>query len=1106
MMMRRTLLGWVALAAGGLTPVAAQDTLRVGVAAEAVTEIYTEVRIPVWVDMRQVAGERLGSFTVRLTWADSVLLYRRVTPRAFNNIQVRTDSISYGIVRVAGINVAGVDSVRTLFDLVLDHWTGGGTSPIGIQPEEMSGIQPAFRDLLASTTVVTQPGTFCAATGRWGDLDGDGFANSRDGLAVLTNVVGLATPGFDQTKADVDNDGSGTTRDALILLSYAVGLDIPGHRVLLPIGGTCSQTPALSLAPDTVELVPDQSMRPTITTADAAGTIVSSGLNWRSLDPAVAVVDTGGTVTGVAPGTAHIVGSLGPGLQDTMVVTVIGRRTMWHVNSPVAAGAGLQLGTSQYPFDDIYMVMPWVSEGDTVLLAPGINLMDFNPNYTQSWFDVGVVVMGDTTGGQPRPLLRAPSTCCYSLYWQNGGSTEIRNIEFDGLYWAVEVDFLQHLVIDNVTVRKAPGTRYGFVVNRFVDTVEVSNSQLFGDTTSFNATDAIYVDAARLVQIRDVVIDGWTSAGIELYDADSSDVERVTITGPGYGVRGYTSVKPHLAYRIADSYIETNYDAAYLSNVRTMVSERNVYRTRSSLSSQIPLEVVGHNVTGGPPRVFRSVGDSIDYLGNYYWTYLSQLDSAFIDSLWFKHRVDSLTGVDQYLQSDYAELTNSELYALNLDGIYHRGRRLTVDNTVFEGCANACTWSNTVGIQSLSYNDSGPYLTVTNSSFFNMQYGIYSPTSNDSAGPSIITNNTIDSVQYGMWIDADSLYITDNVMTRVFSRAIEVDRSGPNKPTEFATIARNQIQCQNPSITGSYGILYYNTSGRLEDNKIVNCYYGVYASASTSTATGWNQEKLELVGDTIEQSGANVYGMYISGRWLASLYNNTVRNSPQYGIYFAHNLLAGDSATLVVDTNAVSGTGLAAIRYQPSDSLQFIARANNISNNLQDGLWISTSTPSVRFIRDGQFVGNARWAINSSYAVDAQANYWGDVLGPGGSLGNPQSLGDSVNNALIDASNFLTSPPANLPPLAPPAAGGSIVAADRTVVLVPPPTDLEVANDAFTPQAIRQQERDELQLEHERRRAALREELDLARAAERRDAEQRRQRRRQQLNERLFQQ
>ncbi|MDX1449894.1 MAG: hypothetical protein R3246_12615, partial [Acidimicrobiia bacterium] len=334
----------------------------------------------------------------------------------------------------------------------------------------------------------------------------------------------------------------------------------------------------------------------------------------------------------------------------------------------MAAGAGIQVGTVRYPYDDIYMTMPWVSEGDTVLLGPGVNLMDFNPDVTQTWFDVGVVVMGDTTGGQPRPVLRAPSVCCQTLYWQGGGRTEIRNLEFDGLYWAVEVDFLDYLLVDNVVVRKRPGTRYGIVVNNFVDTVSITDTQIYGDSAGFNAFVGVSLNSGHLAEMRDVVVDGWRSVGIELRSVDSSDILRANITGPGFGLMANATNRPNVAVRMRDSRIETTDDPALATRTRTWVSERNVLRPLGA--NRIPLEVdgpTGTNITG--VRTLRSVGDSIFYVGTSFWSYFSGMDSLWIDSLWYEHEVDSLTSADQYMQADYAVITNSHFRRLNHDGI-----------------------------------------------------------------------------------------------------------------------------------------------------------------------------------------------------------------------------------------------------------------------------------------------------------------------------------------------------------------------------------------------------------------------------------------------------
>ena len=202
---------------------------------------------------------------MRMTWNPSVLTYSGLDAGPFATPVERTDSLGAGVLYVAAVSVQGRDSIFDLFQLRLRYYNGT-TSPIGLEVKELSGTAPAFTDLLATTTVVTPTQTFCRSVGRWGDLDNDGAANSRDALAILSNVVQLAvdTSLFKFWRADVDGDNKVDSRDALILLSYTVGVDIPGQRVLLVVAGACgggAAPPAISIYPDTADLVIGQTLR-----------------------------------------------------------------------------------------------------------------------------------------------------------------------------------------------------------------------------------------------------------------------------------------------------------------------------------------------------------------------------------------------------------------------------------------------------------------------------------------------------------------------------------------------------------------------------------------------------------------------------------------------------------------------------------------------------------------------------------------------------------------------------------------------------------------------------------------------------------------------------
>src|SRR5439155_14158008 len=139
---------------------------------------------PVFADMRSALGARLGSYTVRLSWDPTVLQYEDVQAGTFAVPVVRTDSTYYGVVVVAGVSVAGLDGIVDLFRLKLKVLKAQA-SAVTIQTKELSAAG-TFTDLSGFVSNVS--GSFCAALGRWGDLDRDSFANSRDALAILSSV------------------------------------------------------------------------------------------------------------------------------------------------------------------------------------------------------------------------------------------------------------------------------------------------------------------------------------------------------------------------------------------------------------------------------------------------------------------------------------------------------------------------------------------------------------------------------------------------------------------------------------------------------------------------------------------------------------------------------------------------------------------------------------------------------------------------------------------------------------------------------------------------------------------------------------------------------
>ena len=1031
------------LALGVATPALGQDTVAVSVGGELSTFSSSTVRVPISVDMRKAPGERLGSYTVRVTWPTSLLSYRSVAPGQFGTPTLRTDSVSFGVLKATGVNVAGLDSVFSLFDVNLFNF-GNGTGSITVQVTEMSGIQPTFTDFVVTGTILVTNGTFCPALGRWGDLDADGQANSRDALAILSDGVGLPvdTTIFDLSLGDVDDDGQRNTRDALILISFAVGIPIPGQRVLLLVPGPAcgtGATPTLSLIPDTVDLVIGQTVRMQARASDAAGTgTLAAKLNWTTADPNVAVVDTAGNVTVRGPGTTTVTVGLGPGVMATSTVIGMTRRGTWHVNAQVASGTAVMTGSPRLPFDTPERVFGLLSEGDTILIGPGVTgYLDLGSD-----IPVGAVIVGDTSGGRTRPILRArPQDFVTGANWTGGGHAEMRNLELEGFWIGIETSGVRNLTLDNVMVRaNSTNALYGLYLQRAIDTVLVMSSTFVGDTTS--SSIGLYgPSGVRVFALRDSRIETWGSDGLNANDVDSLDMVRTTIRlNRGLGLALNRSTAPDGAAVVSQSVFDDNRgDAVSIVKGRTVAMDHNFIRTRQSGSA---VAVTGSTLPGGAPTGrFTSTGDSIEFLAsNRFWYNLTALDSVTVDSLWLGAPMDTLIAQFSTIRSNVATFRNVQLLNLFSQGINFFGRHLSVDNSTFSGCLVQCTWTNTDAIQAVAGNDSGPQLDITNSTFFNFRYAVRSQPSADSSGPAILANNTVDSVRYGFALRSDSVVATDNILTRVDQRAFDILRTGTNKPTELATVARNTVSCLGA--VSSYGILVQDTPAQIIDNTVNNCYYGIYVSNSTSTSSAYRLEPVSILRDTVNQAAGNLYGIYVSGRVLPTVSHNTVRNSPNYGIYLLPNLLPGDAAVMAVDSNAVSGAGLAGIRISPADSMDVTGQYNNVSNNVLDGI-LNTNGPGFgpRSFRNGRFVGNGRWAVSSvSQSFDASLNWWGDAGGPGGPApGNGGQLADSVTNVNnVTVTGFLTADPGNTPSLAPP--GFPPPSSDRVPTAVPEAT------------------------------------------------------------------
>ncbi len=1057
-MNRITTFRWLAAVLGlGLllaAPLRAQDTVTVGVGGELSAPLYQELNTPIFADLRKAGTEKLGSYTVRVSWSASVLSFNGWSDGAFGTPLVRQDSTGYGVLWASGISASGLGGVVNLFSLNLNP-IDTIADTVRLQVTELSAAG-TLRDLLATTTLVLKSGAYCAARGRWGDLDKDELANSRDALAILSSIVGLPVgAGFDLSLGDVDGDAKTNSRDALILLSYAVGLPIPGQRVLLVAGGACTtgQVPQVTILPDTADLVVGQSVDIVGIARDASGALVTiTGGSLSSADPSIATASDG-TITGREPGSTTVTGSLGPGLQVSVPVIVRAQRGIWYVDAQRAQGATVQLGTQPWPFATPEHAFPLVAEGDTIRVAPGI--VDYEGG-TGPGLKAGVVVIGDTLPDGTRPVLRASEVDGLTAFpWYGGLHGEVRNLVLRGFYQPVYLSGLKSLLVDDVRIEE-PQTRYayGIYAGGFVDTLRVHRSEFLADTSGYQSYQGLYVGSgASYVEVSDSKLWYWGDGAIYGYDVDSLDVFRSDLSYTDYAgiyVSNYGG-QPLNARISQNRFLDNYYEAVSVNGAGRIALDHNYIYEIDDDAIQIygssgccvgapqrgaPVGRAAAQATSGTKVTM--LGDSIKFrASDWDWLYVSNMDSLLVDSLWLENPADTAMWQYGYIYTNYARVTNSKLLNLYYQGLDFAGRELVVDKTQFTGCA-VCSWNYGYAVQAYAGNDSGPRVRVTNSSFFNIQYGIYAYSNNTAGGPMVVANNTFDSVATGAYLYGDSLAVTDNSFANVRYYAVW-SQPGYTTGRSFveAQFLRNQVTCAVAGYT-SYGLRHDNGPARFENNAVRNCRYGFYAyNASYPTAA------VVFRGDTIFPDSTTYYrvGIRPDGKWQPIIVANHIT-----GGYYGIDLTTTDAAvTATIDSNVVTGAGYAGVDLYYVNG-PVTGAYNNINSNPLYGVHNQYGTGSRSFTQ-GRFVGNAARAVYNLAAgsFGATQNWWGNAAGAGG------GVADSVFGA-VDVSSPLTSDPLGVTvPLAPPMpaviAGSSRLASASPAVRPSPAASVQPATD-----------------------------------------------------------
>lgn len=937
-------------------PARAQDSVVVAVAADVGGRTGELITVPVTVDLAAAPGRLLGGYRLTLAFDQTRLQFYGVTSTGFATPLVATDSAyAFGRVRLTAVMPAGAAGLVELFEVRFAVLDDAAPSTITIELIDLNaagGSATPFEDLLPIARVVN--GTFCRSVGRWGDLDHDGRANSRDALMALSTVVGLPLSDTLATAAlgDVDDDGAVSSRDALIILSYAVGLPVPGFRVLLTATGACgTAATTLVIAPGAIELQVGQLATVLVQATDRLGRVVpASPLTWLSSDPGIAAFDGGnGAIEGRGAGTATLTAQLGPGVQAQLTVTVLGRRSTWYVDVRRARNSPTRTGSVAHPFEFIGDALDEAGEGDTVRVAGGV-YEEVVSRYTS------VNVLGDSLD---RPVIDPRG----APYWSGGqalqvgsgsGSVELAHlvVRAGGIYIESREQFLHNLAIEN------PGSYSG---------IETYNQAGYdGGGGELQATpSALQLTGGRTV-IENVLIQRATYRGMEIQYPDTAVIRNNVVVGDSTretcsvyaGSGGGIMVDGGRAVQIQDNTVTGMRCAGIGAFARG--GWARIDRNRVSRIGSVGIAAAGPDVRTSGNHV-RDVGADSGYY--YYYS---------VYGIW----ASDSDGPQDTLRS-YADTV------LDVEGIYAFG--LYADSAV--NAAVDLFRADSIGMNPSAYEGTGlevrsGWFTMTNSRVRETRsYGFRSTTPRRAIG-------LRDNEYRGIGGTAVSVTVYCECSTGVDSVTSVGDTIDVVGYTGMTIESTGRVMIDSASVDSAagYGIaVSYGTDARVSRSSITNAATGLYSYGTQALRLLGNM----LSGDTL---GINYYSYNASDTaWVTG----TTVTGGGTGILLNGRLFLDSS---VVASNSVDGA-VSAGKLRVTRS-----RFQGNGQGIVAQLYSDTTS-----IANSNFIGNALRALvnQSGITADADSNYWNDSRGPacaGSAIGcDSLSVGDSIDGSVTFA-------------------------------------------------------------------------------------------------------
>ena len=996
---------WVgALLAAALVAGAAGDaraqTVVARIGGQLVARPYTTIDVPVTVDLAGAPGARLGSYRGVVRFDPNALSPEEVLPGTFATPLVNRDSVGTGSLRFTAVLPAGAPGpVVTLFVVRFFVGPGATSTSLTLGFDEMSAAGMPFTNLLPYLQSI-QPATVCPALGTWGDVDGDGQANSRDALIALSRVVGIAMdttylrPGL----ADVDGDGRVTSRDALIIMSYAVGLPVVGYRIgLAAAAGACGSPQTgvvLHITPDTMELQSAQTLIVAVTARDSTGRSVAvDSVRWTSSNPAVAAASV--TYNGIFQvvardsGWAVVSAEVGVGYRASAVVHVIAHRSQWYVDIVRAGQTPLegQAGDRRLPFAFIQDALNAARDLDTVNVATGVY-----PEAVSS--DLSVYLRGDSLnrpvidprgaynfyGGPALNLGSLVGTLRIENFRVVGGSVEAYARSFVG----------RNLRIDSA--RAGEGGNYAslyfFSTSSGPQDAPPAGLQLSGMPYD---TGSVYLDG---IDVR-----GYMQRGIYVGVADSVVILHSTVQGdPSDPSYSYCSSSPGVLGGIVVD--EASYSRVASNTVTdSKCASLAVFQTGGQvvLSGNRAARVGGVGILVSAPQVALD-HNAVRDVGSLHWD--GTTSAGIRVSNW--NHVQSLTSLADTIRHVGASgflvdtLLTASVDSLVVDSAgvdsvgYAYGAALYAGRYTVQHSRISNTLSNGLTV-------CGPTASLFSRGNRYTRPGFNGISSWDchhaGTGPDTLVS-VADTVVDAFENTATGIRAADTRYARVDSAVVAGSGTDSAMGIGFNTVGLSVLRDSKVRNVGSDGVyVYYGAGARLERDTV-----------STAGGSGlW----LEGAGDTTRVRQTVVMNTGSSGI--------VVRNG---------SVIRADSIVVAGSRNVSSG-----MTFDNDGGGRVTGSRLEGNSNLGVHVHLANDPGVVTLDSLNSLAGNANGGVwnEATGSVYAQHNWWGSASGPEPEVGGPLNVVGLVDyvNPLPARPNFPLAPPAQSPGAAPSAAVAS---------------------------------------------------------------------------------